>query len=139
MALSLKETSEAMKIKRHHYSPLYKKARRGFRGYPVATIAFYGPNDTRATKVAAGIVRQEDAEPDVLERWVSAIEDVRYSATIGAEILRFIQRHEAKSVVMVDRIIGCPHEEGTDYPEGRSCPQCPFWAHRDRWTGEIIH
>lgn len=48
-----------------------KKARRGFRGYPVATIAFYGPDDTRATKVAVGIVPQEDAEPEVLERWGS--------------------------------------------------------------------
>lgn len=128
-----------MKIKRHHHSPLHKKARRGFRGYPVATIAFYGPDNTKATKVVVGIVPREDAEPDVLERWFSETEDVRYSATIGAEILRFMQRYAAKSVVMVDRIIGCPHEEGTDYPEGQSCPRCPFWAHRDRWTGEIIH
>ena len=26
-----------------------------------------------------------------------------------------------------------------DYPEGGVCPQCPFWAHRDRWTGDVIH
>jgi hypothetical protein len=43
-----------------------------------------------------------------------------------------------KSVVMPDRIIGCPHEEGIDYPEGESCPQCPFWEGRDRWTGEPV-
>jgi len=54
---------------------LEKRAKQGFRGYPIATIAFYG-------------------------------------------------------------IIGCPHEEGTDYPEGKSCPQCPFWAGRDRFTQE---
>jgi hypothetical protein len=40
---------------------------------------------------------------------------------------------------LADRIIGCPHEEGVDYPEGQSCPRCPFWAHRDRWSGELIH
>ncbi|MDB5396087.1 MAG: hypothetical protein JWM91_3593, partial [Rhodospirillales bacterium] len=28
-----------------------KKARRGFRGWPVATIAFYGPDLSRASKV----------------------------------------------------------------------------------------
>ena len=43
---------------------LEKRAKQGFRGYPIATIAFYG-------------------------------------------------------------IIGCPHEEGTDYPEGKSCPSAP--------------
>jgi hypothetical protein len=39
---------------------------------------------------------------------------------------------------MTDRIIGCPHEEGIDY-EGAACPACPFWAGRDRWTGERVH
>jgi Extended Signal Peptide of Type V secretion system len=32
---------------------------------------------------------------------------------------------------------GRPHEEGIDYPEGSTCPRCPFWAHRDRWSGEV--
>ena len=40
-------------------------------------------------------------------------------------------------VVMSDRIIGCPQEEGVDYPLGHACPRCPFWAHRDRWTGDM--
>ncbi|MBN1449834.1 MAG: hypothetical protein JW963_02375 [Anaerolineales bacterium] len=26
-----------------------------------------------------------------------------------------------------------------DYPEGEKCPHCPFWTHRDRWTGEAIN
>lgn len=34
-------------------------------------------------------------------------------------------------------IIGCPHEEGIDYPDGQVCPQCPFCAHRDRWASEL--
>jgi hypothetical protein len=41
-------------------------------------------------------------------------------------------------VTMTDRIIGCPHEEGIDYPEGECYPLCPFWAGRDRWTGELL-
>ena len=124
------------RIKRQ--SPLSKKARKGFRGYPVATIAFYGPTADAATKAAVGIVPKEGAEADVLERWWSEDEDVRHSASIGKEILAFIQKHGAKSVVLADRIIGCPHEEGHDYPESESCPQCPYWADRDRWTGEVI-
>ncbi|MGH9387747.1 MAG: DUF1186 domain-containing protein [Vicinamibacterales bacterium] len=37
-----------------------------------------------------------------------------------------------------ERIIGCPHEEGIDYPMGRSCPRCPFWADIDRFTHEPV-
>jgi hypothetical protein len=129
----------AKKLKRRPRSPLEKEARRGFRGYPVATIAFYGPTDQFASKVAVGIVPTEDAEADPLERWFSDDHDVRRDPTVGDEVLAFIRQHGAKTIVMSDRIIGCPHEEGTDYPEGEVCPGCPFWAHRDRWSGEVIH
>lgn len=33
---------------------------------------------------------------------------------VGLEIIDFIESNEVKSVVMVDRVIGCPHEEGID-------------------------
>jgi hypothetical protein len=32
---------------------LRKKAKKGFRGYPMATIAYYGPDSATASKVAA--------------------------------------------------------------------------------------
>jgi len=41
-----------MNIKHHKQNELAKRAKRGFRGYPVATIAFYGPSPERASKVA---------------------------------------------------------------------------------------
>lgn len=119
--------------------PLEKRARRGFRGYPVATVAFYGPNDQQATKVAVGIVRGEGVEADPLERWFSEQSDVRSDPDIAGQIAAFIETHAVKSVVLVDRIIGCPHEEGVDYPVGTACPQCPFWACRDRWSGKLLH
>ena len=59
-----------MKLKRSQ-SPLTKKARRGFRGYPVATVALYGPDARRATKVVVGIVRSEGGDPDPLVRWIT--------------------------------------------------------------------
>ena len=85
-----------------------------------------------------GIVRAEGAEVDELERWFSEDQDVRVDVSIAGLILTFIDQHAAKTVAMADRILGCPHEEGKDYPEGQKCPQCPFWAVRDRWSGEII-
>ena len=120
-------------------SKLERKARKGFRGYPVATIAYYGPDDRRATKVAVGIIQHEGGEADLLERWFSEEGDIRLDRPIHYEILSFIEEHGVRSVVMADRIIGCPHEEGIDYPEGAHCPKCPFWAGRNRFTGEMIH
>jgi hypothetical protein len=48
---------------------LRKKARKGLRGWPIATIAFYGPNFSRATKVTVGIVPSENAEVEELRAW----------------------------------------------------------------------
>jgi hypothetical protein len=41
---------------------LRNRAKKGFLGYPAATIAFYGPNDRQATKVALAIIFDEDDE-----------------------------------------------------------------------------
>ena len=112
---------------------LAKKAKAGFRGYPVGTIAFYGPDDQRASKVAVGIVVAAETEPVELRRWFTETGDARNDMTIAAEIATFLRDHEFRSVAAPSKIIGCPHEEGIDYPEGEACPQCPFWAGRDRW------
>jgi len=116
---------------------LGKKAKKGFRGFPVATIAFYGPDDRRASKVTVGIVLAEDQEPAELRRWFSEQADVREDPAAAEGILALIDEFGVRSVAMVDRIIGCPHEEGIDY-EGPTCPRCPYWAGRNRWTGERI-
>jgi hypothetical protein len=117
---------------------LRKKVKKGFQGYPIATIAWYGPTDQLASKVAVGIVPEEDGEVAYLERWFSEDEDVRRDPEISREIIDFIGKHRVRSVVMTEGIIGCPHEEGIDYPEGEECPECPFWAGRDWWSGARI-
>lgn len=117
---------------------LGKKVRQGFRGYPVATVAFYGPTGETATKIAVGIFEAENRDADYFERWFSRESDIRLDEDVGKQIAAFIKTHGVKSVVVTDGIIGCPHEEGVDYPEGKSCPQCPYWAGRDRWTLERI-
>ena len=101
----------------------------------MGTVAFYGPDNTRATKVAVGVVPAKNAEPTYLERWFSGDRDVRTDAAIGKAILEFLRVHAVRSVALTGGIIGCPHEEGVDYPEKQTCPQCPFWAGRDRWAG----
>lgn len=118
---------------------LSKRAKRGFRGWPLATVALYGPDNTIATKLSVGILPGEDPEATDLRRWSSKQPtDIREDNGVAEEVLAFITEAGAKSVVMTDRIIGCPHEEGIDY-EGATCPACPFWAGRDRWTGKRQH
>ena len=117
---------------------LSKKVKKGFRGYPIATVALYGPTDKKATKLVVGIVMQENGDAEQMKKWYSN-DDVMKEPDVFEEVLEFIQTNGAKSVGMLDRIVGCPHEEGIDYPEGHSCPLCPFWAGRNRWTGRIEH
>ncbi|MHB0972382.1 MAG: hypothetical protein ACYC7A_20210 [Thermoanaerobaculia bacterium] len=126
-----------MKIKRQP-TELEKRSKRGFRGYPVGTIAFYGQDASRASKVAVGIIAEEGGGAIAMKRWHSDTTDVRRDANIGAEVLEFLQEHDARTVVMSGGLMGCPHEEGIDYPEGEVCPACPYWAERDRYTGEKL-
>lgn len=127
-----------MKRNRRPLSPLQRKAKKGFRGFPVGTVAFYGPTADVATKVAAAVVLEEGGEPTALRRWFSEDTDVRNDPEIAKEITAHFRRHGVRSVVMTDGLIGCPHEQGIDYPKGEACPQCPYWAGRDRFTGELI-
>ena len=117
---------------------LRKKARKGLRGWPIATVAFYGPNLDRATKVTVGIVRSENAEVKELRDWKVDRGDVRADPSIAQEILEFIEQHRVLSVAMTDGIIGCPHQAGIDY-EGEWCPICVFWHGRDRFTGQSLN
>lgn len=114
---------------------LERKAQRKT-GTPFGTIAYYGPDSSRASKVVVGIFNdQEDLK--VMKKWFSQETDIRTEAKILSEILDFLDENQVQRIVLMDQIIGCPHEEGIDYPEGEKCPQCSYWANRNRWTGEI--
>ena len=65
-------------LERRFRKSLRKRVRRGFRGYPVATVAYYGPDDQRASKVAVGITNGEGREVAELRRWFSETADVRF-------------------------------------------------------------
>jgi hypothetical protein len=64
-----------MKLKVKIKNRILKRAQKGFRGYPVATVAYYGPDNRKATKVAVGIIAHEGAEADVLARCCSSRND----------------------------------------------------------------
>jgi len=116
---------------------LRKKARKGMRGWPVATVAFYGPNLSRASKVAVGIMLSENTEPVEMRDWAVEHGDVRNDPSVARDILDFMEAHGVLTIAMSDGIIGCPHQQGIDY-EGEWCPVCEFWRGRDRFTGKMI-
>jgi hypothetical protein len=102
-------------------------------GGTIGTIAFYGPDNRHASKVSVGIVPEGATEVTLLERWYENKLDVRVDPDIGKEVGVFLQEHEVRRVAVAEGIIGCPHEEGVDYPDGSECPLCPFWQGKDRF------
>ena len=50
---------------------LSKRAKKGFRGWPLATVALYGPDDMTASKLTVGIVPADGADVTDLRRWLS--------------------------------------------------------------------
>jgi tetratricopeptide (TPR) repeat protein len=111
---------------------LRNRASKGFLGYPVATVSFYGPDDRRATKVAVAIIHHEDDDAKEITRWQIDSGDIRRDAAVFEAIFRLTQSRQVRSVAMPEEILGCPHEEGIDYPLDEVCPECPFWADRER-------
>lgn len=106
---------------------------------PIATIAWYGPNDKTATKIVVGIVSADGTKSFGMKKWFSPSGDTDISTDvkIAKEITDFIKSNNVSQTVTMGRTIGCPHEEGFDYAEGQVCPVCPFWANRNRFTGEL--
>ncbi len=106
--------------------------------YPVGTLAYYGPTNRLATKLVASIIKRPDAGPDPLHRWITQVGDIRDDKSITQQVSAFYRRHRVKEIASLHRIMGCPHEEGKDYPEGEECPHCPFWKNRDRLTHDLL-
>lgn|SRR5512133_719919 len=72
--------------------------RPGFRGSPVATVAFYRLSDKLATKVVVSVIVTESDEPDALRCWFSQGDmDVRHDAAIGEQILAFLKPHAPRA------------------------------------------
>ena len=92
--------------------------------YPIGTVALYGPDDTKVTKIVAGVLTSEDAEA-IVKRWVGT--KLKDDPKVAREMQEFFASHNVQSVAVSDGVMGCPHEEGPDFPVGEDCPFCPFW------------
>jgi hypothetical protein len=94
--------------------------------YPLATVAPHGPDDRTVTKLAVGIIRSEqDEETSALHRWGGT--NVASDKKVAREMFWYMRDHGVKTVATATAVLGCPHEEGNDFPSGEDCPFCPFW------------
>jgi hypothetical protein len=112
---------------------LRKFAERGNRGFPVGTLAFYGPDNRFASKAVFGFIEVHGAEP-ILHKWETddGGKDLRYDVRLQRAWIQLIEQQKIRSLAYTETIVGCPHEEGIDYSPGESCPRCPYWAGRRR-------
>ena len=92
---------------------------------PFAVLTRYGPDDKTVTKIAVGISPTLEGGITELKRWLG--EGVTSNVEVRAEIKAFLKEQGARTLVITPGVFGCPHEEGTDFPEGDDCPLCPFW------------
>jgi hypothetical protein len=61
----------------------------------------------------------------VLKRWMGA--NVLEKPKPIRELRKILRENRVKEVIPAPHVMGCPHEEGEDFPRGKDCPFCPFW------------
>lgn len=76
-----------------------KQVKKGFKGYPLISIAYFGETPELATEVVIQFISGEGAEPQ--EQRFSAQTDVRDDQTIQTVIVKIIERANANSIVEV--------------------------------------
>jgi hypothetical protein len=108
-------------------SPPPNTAPNGHEQFPIAAVAYYGPTADLATKVVVAIINHER---HILHQhqWLSVGGDVRYDESISHALAEYIAVQQVKKVVIAEKLVGCPHEAGIDYPAGEKCPYCPYWS-----------
>jgi len=92
----------------------------GFRGYPIGRVAYYGPNDKKATKAVAAMIRNYVEEVSVMRKWMSS--DAIHDGKVREEISVFLGEDGVKSVTVTESPIGCIHEEDIDFLGGKLSP-----------------
>jgi hypothetical protein len=92
--------------------------------FPIGTLIYFGPDDVTITKIIAVVIPHRESDP-TLKRWVGP--GVSSDPQVAAEIGSFFTFNKVREVVMTDGIVGCPHEEGVDFPVDGTCQDCTFW------------
>ena len=101
-----------------------RKVLREKKGLPIGILTYFGPDNKTITKIVAIIVEKSNVEP-LLRKWIKP--EILSDPGVATEIGQYFLDHNTKDIVIAEGVLGCPHEEGVDYPKGEDCPQCPYW------------
>lgn len=102
----------------------YQRKHRKPSKYLIGTVAFYGLDDTVPTKITARVITDDDTEL-AARHWIGT--NVTDSPKVKDELREFFHQHGVMTILVGSGNIGCPHEEGLDFPHGEDCPFCLFW------------
>jgi hypothetical protein len=79
-----------------------KLAKRGFKGYPLVSIEYFGVTADTATEVVMTFTLEEGAEPQS-QKFLSK-SDAREDETIQSVLVKTIERTDASTVAQVDGV-----------------------------------
>lgn len=79
-----------------------KKVKKGFQGYPLITISYFGPTNELATKVVVGFKLDENSE-ELIEKFSTEM-DIREDISVQTTIIKIIDRSGAESVTLAEGI-----------------------------------
>ena len=80
-----------------------------FRGYPIGTIAYYGPNDRLATRAVVSVLPGEGQPVAAIRRWSG--DDLINDGKTQKKIREFLQHHRVRSILVADRPMPEPTPE----------------------------
>jgi len=79
-----------------------KLVKKGFKGYPLVSLAYFGETTDAATEVVVTFTLEEGAEPQA-QKFVSK-SDTREDETIQSVLVKTIERTNASTVAQVDGV-----------------------------------
>lgn len=79
-----------------------KQVRKGFHGYPLVSLEYFGKTPDSATEVVITFTMEEDAAPQ--KQTLASDGDARDDETIQSTLLKIIERADAKTVTEIDGI-----------------------------------
>ena len=79
-----------------------KLLKKGFDGYPLISLEYFGETSDAATKVVISFVEEENAEPQ--KQAFSSNTDARKDEAIQSTLVKVIERSGARTVVEVEGV-----------------------------------
>jgi len=79
-----------------------KLVKKGFDGYPLISIEYFGETSGSATKVVISFVAEENAEPQ--KQAFSSDTDARNDEAIQSTLVKIIERSDVRTVVEVEGV-----------------------------------